>query len=130
MLKLLLRYGMAGALNTAIGYAVIAALDIGLGVDSHLANLAGYLVGLSISYLLQRSFVFQSQAPHRRSLVRYGMAAAAAFLLNQAVLSLGLRVLGGEDLDRAIAQLCAIGAYSIVFFALLKLWVFRAAPPL
>ncbi len=130
MLKLLLRYGMAGLLNTAIGYAVIAGLDIGLGVDSHLANLAGYGVGGAISYFLQRSFVFESSASHRRSVPRYLLAALTAFLINQMVLSISLQVIGDATLGRAVAQLVAVASYSVTLLVLLRLWVFdRERPP-
>lgn len=125
MLKFLLRYAIAGLVNTAIGYAVIATLDIGLGVDSHAANLAGYIVGAGISYFLQRSFVFASNASHGRSVPRYVAAALVAFLVNQAVLSLGLQVLGDAKPGRAIAQLIAVASYSVLLLILLRLWVFR-----
>lgn len=128
MLKLLLRYGLAGLLNTAIGYAIIAVLDIGLGVDSHLANLAGYVVGAGVSYFLQRSFVFGSNTAHGRSVPKYLAAALAAFLLNQLVLSLGLQMIGDAKLGRAIAQLIAVAAYSVTLLILLRLWVFRPGP--
>src|SRR5436190_8515058 len=122
-LRLLLRFGLAGLVNTAIGYSVIAALDLGLGVDSHLANLAGYVVGISVSYVLQRSFVFGSRAAHGRTIGRYLVAAAVAFLINQAVLTLGLHVVGDAKLGRALAQLVAVGSYSVAFFVILRLWV-------
>lgn len=125
MLKLLLRYGLAGLLNTAIGYAVIATLDIGLGVDSHAANLAGYIVGAGVSYFLQRSFVFESNAAHGRSVPKYLAAALAAFLINQLVLNLGLQMIGDAKLGRAIAQLIAVASYSVTLLILLRLWVFR-----
>ena len=128
-LRLLLRFGLAGLVNTGIGYSVIAGLDIGLGVDSHLANLAGYVVAISVSYFLQRSFVFDSKAGHRATIVRYVIAAAASFLINQAVLTLGLHLVGDARLGRALAQLAAVGSYSVAFFVILRLWVFRAERP-
>ncbi|TAJ71611.1 MAG: GtrA family protein [Phenylobacterium sp.] len=128
-IALLIRFGIVGVLNTIVGYSVIAGLDLGLGVDSHLANAVGYVVGIVFSYFLQRSFVFASQRGHRQTVVSYAIAAGLAFLINQGVLAVALRVIGDLEWQRALAQLVAMASYSIAFFILMRLWVFRAEHP-
>jgi putative flippase GtrA len=122
---LISRFGLAGAVNTLAGFAVIAALDLGLGVESRIANAVGYGVGLLISFLLNRMFVFKSVERARATGPRFLAAAAFAFLINQAVLSLIIGLLGSADKIRLLAQLLAMTAYTGTMFVLCTLWVFH-----
>ena len=124
---LIARFGGAGALTTALGLAVILALDVGLGLDRRLANAAGYLAGAGLGLFLQKAFVFRatSNAPGQK--LRYVTVMLAAFALNQAVLTLAGRTLPPTQLGHAAAQLLAMGSYTATQFALFRLWVFRPA---
>lgn len=127
MLALLARFGLAGLVNTAVGFAVIAGLDVGLGVEPHLANAAGYAVGIAIGFVLNRGFVFRSGAGWRTTGPKYLAAILIAFALNQAVLFAAGSVLGVEPAMRLAAQLLAMASYTAAQFILFKLWVFRSA---
>lgn len=124
---LLARFGGAGVLTTAVGGAVIMALDLGLGLDRRLANTVGYLVGASLGLLLQKRFVFRQAAHAGGANLRYVAVMLFAFALNQAVLTLAGWVLPPDRLGRAAAQLVAMGTYTATQFALFRLWVFRPA---
>ena len=128
---LISRFAAAGVVNTAIGATVILALDVGLGVNSALANLAGYAVGIGVSWLLQRRFVFRSSDTSWATRARYVAVVAIAFAVNQAVLWALHRAFGLEPAARIAAQLCAIGSYTVVQFILFRTWVFaeRPSPP-
>src|SRR5512140_2111562 len=91
---LIARFGLAGLINTAAGFAVIAALDLGLGVDPHIANAAGYVFGIALSFVLNRSFVFRHEAGAASTAPRFLAAAALAFALNQGVLWAAGAILG------------------------------------
>ena len=56
-----LRFGVVGVVNTAVAYAVIWALSPALGVP--LASVAGYVVGMVQSFLLNRWWTFQATRP-------------------------------------------------------------------
>jgi putative flippase GtrA len=124
---LIARFGGAGVMTTALGLAVILALDLGLGVDRRLANAAGYLVGATLGLVLQRTFVFRQPAHAPGSAGRYVAVMLLAFALNQAVLTLAGMLLPQDRLGHAIAQLVAMAAYTATQFALFRLWVFRPA---
>ena len=123
----IVRFVIAGLLNTAVGLSVTLALDIGLHVSPALANAAGYAVGICVSWLLQRRFVFRSDQSGWAAKARYITTIAISFGLNQAVLHGAGLVLGNEPLMRTVAQVVAMGTYTVVQFFLLRLWVFRAA---
>jgi putative flippase GtrA len=127
---LLLRYGLAGIVNTAVGFSAIVALDLGLGLPPALANAAGYALGLVVGFLLNRAFVFRSRGAIPTTGLRYLAAAAAAFVLNQAVLRAAGLALGAGRLQHLGAQALAMGCYTLALFLLCRLWVFRPAPPL
>jgi putative flippase GtrA len=125
---LLGRFGVAGAVNTAIGFTTIVILDLGLHVPPALANAAGYGAGVCIGFLLNRGLVFRSRAGLAVSGARFATAALSAFVLNQAVLRAGGFLLGGGALAHVAAQLLAMAAYTAALFMLCQLWVFRPLP--
>lgn len=127
MIALISRFGLAGVANTLFGLTVIAALDLWLGVPSHLANAAGYGAGMVLAFGLNRRFVFRDNAPARATGPRFVVAALGAFALNQLVLALALQVLGATEGARLAAQLAGMGAYTVSLFLACRLWVFRAA---
>jgi len=127
LIGLLVRFGLVGAVNTALGLAVILLVEFGLKASPVVANAAGYGVGFAVGFGLNRGFVFKSQAGVSAAGPRYLAAVALCYGLNLAVLQ-GLRaVLPAGDLARVAAQLCAMGTYTVTLFLLSRYWVFAAA---
>lgn len=123
-LKLAARYGLAGLANTGLGFAVIAALDLGLGLNAQLANAAGFAVGVVLSFLLNRLFVFRSKTSVKHTGPKYLAAVAIAFAANQGVLA-GLHgLLPASVLGRLAAQAAGVATYTLLLFALASFWVF------
>lgn len=127
-LRLLVRFGLAGLANTAVGFSVIAALDVGLGVAPALANAAGYVVGVCVSFVLNRDFVFRSPEKRRTLAPRYLVAILIAFAANQAALHAASLMLGETPPERLLAQLCGMATYTVAQFLLFRFWVFREKP--
>jgi putative flippase GtrA len=125
---LVARFGLVGLINTAVGFAVVVALDPGLHVAPAIANGVGYLVGVGVGFILNRGFVFRSGEGVRASGLRYAIAALGAFVLNQCVLRLAGAAFGAGGAQHIAAQLCAMATYSIAFFLVCRFWVFRSAP--
>jgi putative flippase GtrA len=119
-----LRYGAAGVLNTLVGFSIIVALDVGLHLDPHLANAIGYAVGICVSFLLSKFFVFKARRTTRSAPLRYVAAVAAAFALNQGVLTLARLVLPEGPLWSVAAQGAAAVSYTAALFLLSHFWVF------
>jgi len=127
LIALIARFGLAGLVNTGIGFAVIAGLDVGLHVSPSLANAAGYLVGMGVGFVLNRRFVFKSQTSARATAPRYIAVVLAAFALNQLILRLAGASLGQGALPHLAAQLCGMAVYTLAVFLACRFWVFRAA---
>ncbi|WP_309605729.1 GtrA family protein [Phenylobacterium sp.] len=127
LIGLLSRFGLVGLANTALGFGVIAALDIGLGVNRQVANALGYGAGMVLSFILNRTFVFHSRDRPRATAPKFVASLLIAFCLNQAVLFAVSQVLGGSTPERLAAQLVAMASYTGAFFLLCRLWVFRSA---
>jgi putative flippase GtrA len=126
---LIARYGLVGVVNTLSSLAVITALDIGLRAPPALANAAGYGVGVAISYVLNRRFVFASRDRAGSTGPRYLLAVGGGFLLNQWVLYLALRVLGAGAVQHLLAQVAAMAVYTVSVFLACRYWVFRPSSP-
>lgn len=126
-LALILRFAMAGVLNTLVGVAITLTLDIGFQVKPALANAAGYAVGLVVSWFLQQRFVFRSQASGWETRIKWALTIAAAFALNQAVLGVMPMLVGHEPLARTFSQLVSMGTYTVFQFIVLRLWVFPSS---
>jgi putative flippase GtrA len=124
---LVARFGLAGLVNTGIGFAVIASLDVGLHMSPPLANAAGYLVGMGVGFVLNRRFVFKSQSSARTTAPRYIATVIAAFALNQLILRGVGAALGPGTLPHLAAQLAAMAAYTLSVFLACRFWVFRTA---
>jgi putative flippase GtrA len=122
LIGLLSRFGIAGLINTAVGLAIIVALDLGLGMRPQLANAAGYAVAIAVSFLLSRNFVFRSRRPG--AAWRFAIAIAVAFVANQIALTIAGAVLGAHPLARSAAQLCGMGVYTVTQFLVCYFWVF------
>lgn len=123
-----LRYGVAGVANTLVGLTIILALDVGLHVDPHIANAVGYAVGVCVSFALSKLFVFKARRTTRSAPLRYGVAVAVAFALNQGVLTLAHLILPAGKLFDVAAQAAAVASYTAVLFLLSHFWVFAHQP--
>ena len=124
MLARLLRFGLTGLANSAVGWAVIFG-GLWAGMSGLAANAAGYAVGLVLSFTLNRRFVFGVTGKvGAGEVLRFLAAFAIAYGVNVAVLLAAQGVLGEGS---PLAQLPAIGAYIVIFFLLSQFVVFRPA---
>ena len=118
---------MVGALNTCVGLTVIVGLDLGLHVNSQLANAAGYATAVGIGFSLNRNFVFRDDGHLGRAGAKYLAAVGLAFAVNQLVLAAALHLCSGMSLGRLAAQLAGMVSYTALFFFICRTWVFRAS---
>jgi putative flippase GtrA len=123
VLKQFLSFGLVGLVNTAIGFGVIALAQVVFGLHPVPANMLGYAAGLTNSYLMNRAFTFRGAAHSGAAMLRFGLAFVLSYGVNLAVLLSGLRLLPEAAL---LWQGLAMVSYTIVFFALSRLYVFRS----
>ena len=118
-----LRFGVAGVVNTLVGGATILILQLRFGVNAFLANAGGFAVGMILGFFLTRSFVFRSKDSGSGLALRYGAAVALAFGLNQGVLA-GLAGMMTAPVAVALVQAAAVATYTMTLFLLSRFWVF------
>lgn len=119
-----LRFLCVGLANTAVGYSVIL-LGLWFGAGDYAANAAGYMVGLTLSYQLNRRWTFAATSSASKSqAVRFGIAVLTAYGVNVGVLYLA-RSFG--YVDSMVGQAAAQVAYSVTFFVLARFLVFVTA---
>ena len=117
-----LRFLLVGFANTALGYAVIfGAMYLG-GLTPELSNAVGYLVGLLVSYFLNRRFTFRSAQRRSTEFVRFVLVFLAAYTANLMVLILLIRGLG---IHAALSQVIAGVVYIGTVYFLNKHYVFH-----
>lgn len=115
------RYGAVGVANTLIGYAIIVTA-LWLGAGDYLANALGYGLGLGFAYLMHRNWTFRvRQRGSIMEVVRFYVSAAISYAANIGFLALARSAGYAEN---PLAQLAAMGVYSIVFLLIANVWVF------
>lgn len=115
-------YLSVGVLNTAVGYGTIFVL-LWLGTIPEVANFIGYLLGFSVSYMLNKTFTFQSSASHKRDLPRFALSMSVAYISQFIVLSFLYRFM---ECNVYLAQILSGGAYVFVGFMMSSKWAFKS----
>lgn len=117
------RFLLVGIANTAFGCAVIFGCMYLGGLTPELSNLAGYLVGLLMSYFLNRYFTFRSIQRCSTEFVRFVLVFLAAYSANLIMLVVLVRGLG---IHAALSQVFAGVVYIGTTYLLNKRFVFHA----
>lgn len=117
----ILRYAGSGALNTLVGFAVILLL-MWLNIAPLIANICGYVVGLTLGFFVSKKYVFRSEGHFSVELVRYIAVFLTCFLLNLGILKISLDVL---LINAYLAQLFAAAGYTMTMYLLTRRLVFR-----
>lgn len=121
-----IRFALVGVANTALGYAVIFGCMYGLGWSALASNVAGYAVGLLVSFTLNRRFTFRSEGKARAELLRFVCIFAVAWSANFAVLIVLLNVV---HMNEVLAQILAGVVYFVLSYVMSKYYVFRSTSP-
>lgn len=116
------RYILVGLANTAVGYGMILSLQVQFGVHPVAANASGYVVGLLMSFALNRTYTFRSRRSFRTSIPAFAAAAAGCYVINLAVLQFSITVL---QLQAVFSQGMAICAYTVSFYIANRCLVFE-----
>lgn len=109
----LLRYLVAGLINTLVGYSTFVALFFGLGWGIYPANFASYIAGLTVSFLQLRFWVYRSDHRIIRSVWGFLLSFCLAFGTNILVMFTCHSVL---EWPPAYSQGIAMVCYSAIFY--------------
>ncbi|MFK7697733.1 GtrA family protein [Paenibacillus sp. HJGM_3] len=129
------RFLLVGVLNTLIGLSATYLLLNGLDLHYWIATFLGNCIGACVSYVLNRTFTFQSQTSVGRSawrfvaviLVCYGLSYAAGLVLSDWLLALVSEQYAGWADNLAV--LIGAGLYTITNYIGQRFFAFRESRP-
>jgi len=116
-----LRYGVAGAVGTALHYAMLVALVQFAQAPAVAASTAGAIAGALVNYALNYRWTFASTRTHDKALPRFAAVALAGIAINAIVMAAMLDVAGAHYL---VAQVIATGVVLVAGFLANRAWTF------
>jgi putative flippase GtrA len=120
-LRQLAVFGMVGASATATHYLTAVSTHEVLGFNLYVANLAGYVCAIAVSYFGHGLLTFRVKLS-RKVLHRFILVSVATFCTSELVL-MGLE--RGLRLPHRISLAIAVLVILVMSFLLNKLWVYR-----
>lgn len=125
MIGQLLRFGLVGATAAATHFVVAVACVRGLRLDPQLANVVGFLVAFTVSFLGQWRWTFGTHAaPLARALPSFFVVSVSGFAAN----ALAYRwLLTHTALRYDVALALVLMAVAAMTFLLSRFWAFRRA---
>lgn len=121
LLRQSLRFATVGLVNTAIGLAAIYAVMFFFRTGPAIANAVGYVIGLAVSFSLNRVWTFNSDRPVAHVLPKYLLVAALSYLLN---LGAVIAATSHYSANPYLAQLLGVGIYTVCVFFGCRWFVF------
>lgn len=116
----LLRYGTLGVLTNVSGYLLYLAITH-LGVGSKVAMTVLYCVGVCISFIGNRNWVFGNDASVLATTIRYCAAYVVGYVINFSILAVFVDRL---SFPHAYVQAVSIVIVAVFLFISFKLFVF------
>ena len=117
------RFILVGGLNTLVGLSVIYIL-VYLGLNNYLSNAIGYSIGLVVSFMLNKHYVFLNKKDNAvlfTQIVQFMMIFFIAYGFNLSVLYVSLHFTTSY-----YSQLFAMIGYTVVNFFLNKFITFNS----
>ncbi len=122
----LMRTCAAGAANAASQYATLIGLVAGLDAPPVPAALASYLVGGTLSYLLNYYWVFGSAKDHRVAAAQFLVVAGVGFVLTGLFMA---ALTGPLGMHWLLSQFATTGLVVMWSLGANRFWTFRAPGP-
>ena len=120
------RFLVVGGVSTAVHYVVLAAVVELLGGSAVFGSGVGFAVGAVVSYLLNRSHTFRSDAPHAQAIARFVVVLGVGLGLNLLLMQWFTASWGWPYL---LAQMLTTGLVLFWHFAGHALWSFTHRKP-
>ncbi len=119
----MVKFGITGVANTLVDTLVYTLLAAWLGVSVYLAQVCGYMAGMLNSYLVNRSWTFQTSSRFfSMQMVKFIVANLLTLAVSIGMLKLLIDLAG---LGAIIAKLPTICVTILLNFLLSRFWVFR-----
>ena len=121
-MKKFLRYILTGLLNTLATYITSVILLKIFNLFLVISNFLGYVVGILVSFYLNRNFVFKSKDEKiKKQFYKFIFACLVSYLINLIFLIIFSYIFQFND---NISQILSMAAYSISFYILSNKYIF------
>lgn len=117
----MIRYGAVGLVNTGVTALVIFLLKL-TGIHYVFYTLAGYAVGITISFFLNRKFTFRSNGKTSKQALKFLLVTGSLLALTQLLQYLLIDVAG---INETIGVILGMVFYTGTGYILNRLFVFR-----
>ena len=107
-----IKFASVGVINTLLTLAVIFGLKFLFAVSDPAANLAGYMIGLACSFILNKRWTFQHSAATFPAFLRFLLVFGASYILNIVIVLTFIRL----GLNDYLAHLAGMPCYTIAFY--------------
>ena len=116
-----IKFGMVGCINTVTSLGIYY-ICVFLGIHYLIAYTLGFVISVLIAYILNKTFVFESKAKTKTSLIKTYIVYSVTFLLGQGMLILMIDVLSMSDL---VAPLIVTIINLPINFLCIKFWAMK-----
>jgi putative flippase GtrA len=123
LLRQSLRFAAVGVMNTAAGLGAIYAAMFFFHIGPALANACGYVIGLTVSFALNRVWTFNHDRPITLSLPKFLLAAGLCYTINLGATLTTISCFSGNPY---LAQLLGVGLYAVTMFSACRWFVFTS----
>lgn len=120
------KYLIVGVINTIIGYGIIFSLMY-FGSSPEISNLAGYAVGICISYVLNKLYTFKSKVHPKKEFPKFAASLLLAYGLNFLTLIFCVRVI---HINAYVSQIISGAVYTLSGFAFARYFAFSVGKTL
>lgn len=122
-MKLFLKYSAVGAVNTGVSFGIIFILIVVFGFNYLFANFIGYIVGIFVSFTLNKYYTFSMTSKNTLLLFKdFLIVFMIAYSISQSILYIIVSKFGLDEIQgTAFAMLC----YLIIGFLLNKKITFK-----
>jgi len=122
-MKKFLRYLLSGFINTFATYITSIILLKIFNLFLFISNLLGYVVGICVSFYLNRNFVFKSKKPEiKKQFSKFIFACFFSYFVNLIFLVIFSNIF---KLNDHVSQILSMATYSISFYILSNKYIFK-----
>ena len=121
--KSFIRYALAGVLNTAIDYIVYVLLITFTGLPTAVCQMAGYVVGISCSYITNSHWAFKNASGRQRGrIIRFVICNLISMSISMMLIHTFVDII---DLDEYVIKLPVTVGVALLNYLGYKVFVFK-----
>ncbi|NNC13046.1 GtrA family protein [Planctomonas sp. JC2975] len=120
--RAIVRYLVVGGLSFVIDFGLLALFEEVFHWQTWIATAVAFLLSVIFNYIAQRTYSFDSNTPHGKTLVRYVILLAFNTVATSVIVSLGAKT----PLTWAGAKIVATGMTTLWNYFVFKYWIFAS----